>query len=77
MYISEVIKMTLEQLERGQQLQKVIKEYEQRLLYAERGNFIIRYNGGEVELDEDIYRELIIAQIHKDMVFLKERFERL
>ena len=69
--------MTVEQLERGQRLQKDIKEYERRLQYVERGEIILRYDGNEVSLTEDIFEELIITQIKKDLAFLKERFESL
>lgn len=69
--------MTVEQLERGQQLLKDIKEYERRLQYAERGEIILRYDDSEVYLTEDIFEELIITQIKKDLAFLKERFESL
>ena len=69
--------MTVEQLERGQQLLKDIKEYENRLRYAERGEIIARYDGCEVSLTEDIFKELVIPQIKKDLAFLKERFESL
>lgn len=69
--------MTVEQLERGQLLLKDIKAYELRLLYAEKGNLILRYGSGEINLDEDIFQELIITQIKKDLKFLKERFESL
>ena len=69
--------MTVEQLERGQRLQKDIKEYERRLQYVESGEIILRYDGNEVSLTEDIFEELIITQIKKDLAFLKERFESL
>lgn len=69
--------MTVEQLERGQRLLQGIKEYERRLQYAERGEIIVRYDGSEVYLTEDIFQELVITQIKKDLRFLKERFESL
>ena len=69
--------MTIEQLERGQRLLQDIKEYERRLQYAERGEIILRYDGSEVSLTEDIFEELVITQIKKDLEFLKERFESL
>ena len=69
--------MTVEQLERGQRLLKDIKEYERRLQYAERGEIILRYDGSEISLIEDIFEELVITQIKKDLKFLKERFESL
>lgn len=69
--------MTVEQLERGQRLLQDIKEYERRLQYAERGEIIVRYDGSEVYLTEDIFQELVITQIKKDLRFLKERFESL
>ena len=69
--------MTVEQLERGQRLLKDIKEYERRLQYAEGGKLIVRYAGNEVYLTEDIFQELVITQIKKDLKFLKERFESL
>jgi hypothetical protein len=69
--------MTVEQLERGQRLLQDIKEYERRLQYAERGELIVRYDGSEVYLTEDIFQELVITQIKKDLKFLKERFESL
>lgn len=69
--------MTVEQLERGQRLLQDIKEYERRLQYAERGEIIARYDGGEVYLTEDIFKELVVTQIKKDLGFLKERFESL
>lgn len=69
--------MTVEQLERGQRLLKDIKEYERRLQYAEGGELIVRYAGSEVYLTEDIFQELVIIQIKKDLEFLKERFESL
>lgn len=69
--------MTVEQLEQGQRLLQDIKEYERRLQYAERGEIIARYDGSEVRLTEDIFQELVIAQIKKDLRFLKERFENL
>jgi len=69
--------MTVEQLERGQRLLQDIKEYERRLQYAERGEIIARYDGGEVYLTEDVFQELVITQIKKDLRFLKERFESL
>lgn len=69
--------MTVEQLERGQRLLQDIKEYERRLMYAERGEILVRYDGGEVYLTEDIFKELVITQIKKDLGFLKERFESL
>lgn len=69
--------MTVEQLEQGQRLLQDIKEYERRLQYVERGEIIARYDGGEVYLTEDIFQELLITQIKKDLRFLKERFESL
>jgi len=69
--------MTVEQLERGQRLLKDIKEYERRLQYAERGEIILRYDGSEISLTEDIFKELVVTQIKKDLGFLKERFESL
>lgn len=69
--------MTIEQLERGQRLLKDIKEYENRLRCAERGEIIARYDGREVSLTEDIFKELVVTQIKKDLAFLKERFESL
>jgi hypothetical protein len=69
--------MTVEQLERGQRLLQDIKEYERRLQYAERGEIILRYDGSEISLTEDIFEELVITQIKKDLGFLKERFESL
>ena len=69
--------MTVEQLERGQQLLKDIEEYEWRLKCAENGLICIKYNGSEINLDEDIFNELISAQIKKDLDFLKEGFESL
>ena len=69
--------MTVEQLERGQRLLQDIKEYERRLQYVERGEIILRYDGSEISLTEDIFEELIITQIKKDLAFLKERFESL
>lgn len=71
------VEQLVEQLERGQQLLKDIKEYEKRLRYAESGEIILRYDGNEVSLTEDIFEELIITQIKKDLAFLKERFESL
>jgi len=69
--------MTVEQLERGQRLLQDIKEYERWLQYAERGKIILRYDGGEISLTEDIFNEIITAQLKKDLNFLKERFESL
>ena len=69
--------MTVEQLERGQRLLKDIQEYEMRLRYAEAGDLVIRYGNSEVRLTEDIFQELVIAQLKKDLDFLKERFESL
>lgn len=69
--------MTVEQLERGQRLLKDIEEYEERLHYVENGLLIVRYQGCELELDEDIFRELILTQLRKDLNFLKERFDCL
>lgn len=69
--------MTVEQLERGQRLLKDIKEYEQRLRYAEKGELIVICDGREVYLTEDIFKELVITQLKKDLNFLKERFESL
>lgn len=69
--------MTVEQLERGQRLLKDIKEYERRLQYAERGEIILWYDGSEISLKEDIFKELVVTQIKKDLGFLKERFESL
>lgn len=69
--------MTVEQLERGQRLLQDIKEYERRLQYAERGEIILRYDGSVISLTEDIFKELVVTQIKKDLAFLKERFESL
>lgn len=69
--------MTIEQLERGQRLLHDIKEYERRLEYAEKGKIIVRYDACEAYLSEDIFSELIIAQLKKDLAFLKERFESI
>ena len=69
--------MTVEQLERGQRLLKDIEEYERRLQYAKQGEIIVRFDGSEVSLDEDIFNEIITAQLKKDLNFLKERFESL
>lgn len=67
----------VEQLERGQKLLQDIEEYERRLQYAKQGEIFVRFDGSEVSLDEDIFNEIIIAQLKKDLNFLKERFENL
>lgn len=69
--------MTVEQMERGQQILKNIEDYENRLQCAENGLICVKYQGQEIYLDEDIYNELISTQIKKDLNFLKERFENL
>lgn len=69
--------MTVEQLERGKQLLENISDYENRLQCAENGLICIKYQGCEIYLDEDIYNDVIITQIKKDLNFLKERFDNL
>lgn len=69
--------MTIDKLERGQQLLKNIEDYESRLHAVENGLIVARYQGQEIFLEEDIFNELIATQIKKDLNFLKERFEKL
>lgn len=69
--------MTVEQIERGQRLLKDIEDYEYRLKCSENGLICVKYQGSEIYLDDDIFNEIISAQIKKDLNFLKERFEKL
>lgn len=69
--------MTVEQIERGQQLLKDIEDYEWRLKCSENGLICVKYQGSEIYLDDDIFNEIISAQLKKDLNFLKERFENL
>lgn len=69
--------MTVEKLERGQQLLKNIKDYEEKIECVEHGDISVDWDGKVVWLEEDIFREIILAQLKKDLNFLKERFESL
>lgn len=69
--------MTVEKLERGQQLLKNIKDYEEKIECVEHGDISVDCDGKVVWLEEDIFREIILAQLKKDLNFLKERFESL
>lgn len=69
--------MTIEALERGQKLLKNIEDYEEKIECVEYGEIYVNNDGRIIELEEDIYREIILAQLNKDLNFLKERFESL
>lgn len=70
--------MTEENFYRGKHLLEDIERYEKRLEIVQYGEIYARdddYN--ETHLEEDIYRELIEAQLKKDIQWMKERFESL
>ena len=69
--------MTAETLERGQKLLKTIEDYEEKIQCVENGAISVHFDGKVVWLEEDIFREIILAQLNKDLNFLKERFEQL
>lgn len=69
--------MTVDTLEQGQKLLETIEEYEKRIKCVENGDITVDWNGRVVWLNEDIFREIISAQLKKDLNFLKERFESL
>lgn len=69
--------MTAEQLERGQKLLKNIEDYEEKIDCVEHGAISVHYDGRVVWLDDDIFKEIILAQLKEDLNFLKERFESL
>lgn len=69
--------MTVEALEQGQKLLKNIDDYEEKIDCVEHGEISVHWNGKVIWLEEDIFREIILAQLKKDLNFLKERFEQL
>lgn len=69
--------MTVEALERGKNLLKNIEDYEKKIDCVEHGAISVHWDGKVVWLEEDIFREIILAQLKKDLDFLKERFEQL
>lgn len=69
--------MTIEALKRGKELLKNIEDYEEKIDCVEHGAISVHYDGKVVWLEEDIFREIILAQLNKDLNFLKERFESL
>lgn len=69
--------MTVDALERGQKLLKNIEDYENKIDCVEHGAISVHWDGKVVWLEEDIFREIILAQLNKDLNFLKERFEQL
>lgn len=70
--------MTEENFYRGKHLLEDIERYEKRLEIVQYGEIYARDDdGNETHLEEDIFREIILAQLNKDLNFLKERFEQL
>lgn len=70
--------MTEENFYRGKHLLEDIERYEERLEIVQYGEIYARDDdGNETHLEEDIFRELIEAQLKKDIQWMKERFESL
>ena len=56
---------------------KPLRSTKKRIKCVENGDITVDWNGRVVWLNEDIFREIISAQLKKDLNFLKERFENL
>ena len=70
--------MTEENFYRGKHLLEDIERYEKRLEIVQYGEiYACDDDGNKTHLEEDIFRELIEAQLKKDIQWMKERFESL
>jgi len=54
-------------LERGRQLLKNIEDYEEMIECVEHGDISANWDGKVVWFEEDIFREIILAQLKKDL----------
>ena len=68
--------MTIEQLERGQELQKDIEEVEAMLNAVKSGRLIVRFYGNDEELSENL-RPAIVKYYQDKLEALQAEFKKL
>ena len=68
--------MTIEQLERGQELQKDIKEVEDMLNAVQSGRLIVRFYGNDDELSEHL-RPTIVKYYQDKLEALQTEFKAI